>query len=193
MSLIPIGTTIIQAALNSLLPLVFIRPRTIGGIIANVTLEERALDELQVTHHPVEQGASITDHAFKRPARIIISAGWSNSSFQALGNPNYVIQVYDALLALQASRQPFDVITGKRFYRNMLMERLFTTTDEKSENALVVICECIEIILVSTQTVVVPQASDMKNPQSNAAVTNVGNKNLTSAPNFNSAFAPLAL
>lgn len=44
-----------------------------------VTLEEIHHDELEITHHPVESGAPIADHAFKRPVEVIIKCAWSNS------------------------------------------------------------------------------------------------------------------
>jgi len=60
----------------------------LGDIIAQVTLEEKHHDELEVTDHPVEQGAAIVDHAFKRPAEITLHLGWSNSPSSSgnLGN-----------------------------------------------------------------------------------------------------------
>lgn len=185
MSLIPPGTTVIQALLNNLLPLVFLRPRSIGGIVANCTIEERAADRLTITRHPVENGAAITDHAYQEPAQLTITAGWSNASFQALGNPNYVISIYDELLELQRAREPFDIITGKRFYQNMLMSVIYQTTDEKSENALLTVMEFTEILLVSAQSVVVPPAKNMKDPQSNAAPVNTGSQSLKPGTNFN--------
>ena len=53
--------------------------RKIGPIIANITEEERHQDDLEITDHPVEQGATISDHAFKRPAEVTIKVSWSNS------------------------------------------------------------------------------------------------------------------
>lgn len=47
--------------------------------LPQVTLEEVHHDELEITQHPVEQGANIADHAFKRPAEVIVTYGWSNS------------------------------------------------------------------------------------------------------------------
>lgn len=185
MSLIPIGTTILQAAANALLPLVFLRPRSIGGIIANVTVEERSVDELIITQHPVEQGASITDHAFKRPPSLTIIAAWSNSSIEAFGNPNYVTEIYDRLLALQESRVPFEVLTGKRLYDDMLMRRIFQTTDEKTENSLALVMEFEQIILVSTQTVSVPPAANMKMPQANGATERRGTISIAPGGTYN--------
>lgn len=53
--------------------------RAIGNIIANVTVEERHQDDLEITDHPIEQGAVISDHAFKRPVEVTIECAWSNS------------------------------------------------------------------------------------------------------------------
>lgn len=49
-------------------------------IVANVTVEEKHQDDLEITEHPVEQGGAITDHAFKKPAEVTVRMAWSNSS-----------------------------------------------------------------------------------------------------------------
>ena len=54
-------------------------PQTDSPFVAHAVLEEVHNDEMEITEHPVEQGASITDHAFKRPAEVIIRCAWSNS------------------------------------------------------------------------------------------------------------------
>src|SRR6516165_2153430 len=40
-------------------------PRSVGGIVAQVWISEQERDELHITEHPVEQGAPISDHAYK--------------------------------------------------------------------------------------------------------------------------------
>ena len=62
--------------------------RQIGGIMMDITIEEEGTDELTITEHPVEQGAAISDHAYKEPARLRIRAMCSNSSLQAQGASN---------------------------------------------------------------------------------------------------------
>jgi hypothetical protein len=47
--------------------------------VPDATIEEVHSDDLEITDHPVEQGTVISDHAFKRPSELIITAGWSNS------------------------------------------------------------------------------------------------------------------
>lgn len=54
-------------------------------LIPQATLEERHHDELEITEHPVEQGAAISDHAYKRPSTIAIRCGWSNSPSKSGG------------------------------------------------------------------------------------------------------------
>lgn len=49
------------------------------GLDPHVTLEENHFDDLEITEHPVEQGAAIADHAFKRPGEVVIKCAWSNS------------------------------------------------------------------------------------------------------------------
>ena len=51
----------------------------LDDIHAQATVEEHHRDELEITEHPVEQGAAISDHAFKRPAEVTLVLGWSNS------------------------------------------------------------------------------------------------------------------
>ena len=189
MSILPLGLSVLQATELGLLNALIFRARSIGGIVADATIEEIGIDELAITDHPVEQGAAITDHAYKRPARLLIRAGWSNSSLRALGNPNYAQDVYNQLLALQASRERIDILTGKRPYTSMLIERLQQTTDDTSENSLMITIEGRQIIVVQTQTVTVPPAANMKNPGTNAATADLGTKSLQPANNFNRAAA----
>lgn len=189
MSLLPIGLTLLAAFGRDFVFPTLIRPRSIGGIVANVTVQETGLDELHVTDNPLEQGASVTDHSFKKPVSIVIRAAWSNSVAEALGNPFYVNEIYSNLQALQATRQPFQVLTGKRLYTNMLMQKLLVDTDEKTEYALMVVCECREIILVSTQTVQLPDATNMSSPEVNAPVQKQGPLSLLPGNNFNATAA----
>lgn len=52
---------------------------TLPDIIAMVTIEENHRDDMVITEHPIEQGASITDHSYKMPAQLVLHLGWSNS------------------------------------------------------------------------------------------------------------------
>lgn len=74
----------IAATAGNFASLLFPQSSQIGGITVDTTIEERYEDELEVTEHPVEVGAQITDHSFKRPMELRLRCGWSDSSLNAL-------------------------------------------------------------------------------------------------------------
>lgn len=209
-ALLPNSVT--QGPLGNLVTALFKPSRAIGPFATQVTIEELGHDELQITDHPVEIGAMITDHAFKRPAEVIIRCGFSNSSLASLitqvagvislitsgsvGPLNYAKQVYAQMLALQQSRAPFTVVTGKRSYNNMLMKSLAVQTDEKTENVLMLTVHCREIILVATSTTQSATNSNGTtptpvNPTTTNPVQNSGTLSLTpGSPNLTAGAAP---
>ena len=70
---------------------------------------------------------------------------------------------YDALRAVQESRVPFTIFTGKRTYTNMLFSSLRVDTTPDTENALMLVAHCREIIIVSVQVTPIPQNSVQSN------------------------------
>lgn len=150
--------------------------RSIGGITADVTLEEVHDDQLVITNHPVEQGASITDHAFKNPARLLVTIGFSNSSPNSGFDPEYVNEMYQQFLTMQIERELLDVFTGRRNYQNMLIAGLHLATQQDTENAAIIAVDLQEVLLVQTQTVAVPPNDSQKQPEKTATPTTTGVK-----------------
>lgn len=192
MSLIPVGVGVVEAGLQGLIQTAFFQTRSIGGFVADVTIEELHVDELRITDHPVDRNAVISDHAFKLPMHVNIRVGYSNSSPQADGNTTYVNDIYEQFLALQEVRQLITILTGKRMYQNMLLERLSTSTDEKTENSMILLCECREIIIVSTQVTQLAPPQNMTNPSDNAGVQANGAVAPTTPSSLNTAQAPIS-
>lgn len=134
------------------------RGRTIMGLFADVTVEEKHKDELKITEHPTEVGAPINDHAYKEAPEVSMKVGWSESagklnglvgdSFLS-GNTSLNI-VYQTLLQLQESAVPLVISTGKRLYTNMLIKSLGCTTDLQTENVLMIDLTFKKINLVQT-------------------------------------------
>lgn len=174
----------IAASVGGELVNAFFSPRrsinsSMGSFSLYVTIEERHHDELVITDHPVEQGAAISDHAYKKPSELTMTIGWSNSSLASIGTlqfGNYSSSTYSDLLTLQKQRIPFDVSTGKRKYSNMLIQTLDTTTDAKTENSLIVTLHCREVIIVQTTTTQLQPAANMTSPQKTASTSNTGMK-----------------
>jgi hypothetical protein len=160
--------------------------RRIADFTAQVTVEEAHEDDLTITKHPVERGAPISDHAYKEPARLHLLVGWSNSGDgSGEQGDDFVRAVYARLLALQATREPFSVTTGKRMYSNMLFATLATTTTQETENALMISAALQEVIIVETQTVTVPPRDVQANPAQTADTENAGTKQAVPAKTAN--------
>ncbi|WP_343724942.1 phage baseplate protein [Herbaspirillum huttiense] len=199
--------------------LVTSQAKTVTVVMGQVTIEEVHNDEMEITDHPVERGSVISDHAFARPAEVIITAGWSNSpttigplnqltgaaasassllravigaskaisGIQAMFNPGPSVteDTYRVILGLYNNRELFDVYTGKRIYKDMLIKSLATTTDVRTENSLILRMTLRQIIQADTQTVTVPDASKMASPESNGATINRGTISARQANSLN--------
>jgi hypothetical protein len=145
--------------------------RSIGGIIVQATIEEVGVDTLTITDHPVEIGAKITDHCYLNPIMLDIEVGFGGGILVPMSD------VYKQFLDLQASRNPFDIITGKRVYKNMLLQSITQTTDRDSENSLGLHLHCQQVILVSTSVTTQADATKMAKPSATAPVVNTGSVN----------------
>jgi uncharacterized membrane protein len=200
---------IITAAVQLGIEAIRVTPtRSMGGFTAQVVLREVHTDELEITDQPVEQGARITDHAYKRPQEVCIECGWSNSpqniglmsgligaatgtiggiaSILTGNSLDQIRDIYAKLVALQDSREPFDVQTGKREYKNMLIKSLVTTTDKETENSLFVTAILREVIIVKTQVLTIgADQEDQAEPEDTMPPVDEGEKQPNSALNYN--------
>lgn len=174
--------------------------RSIGGIIANVTVEEVHRDEMMITQHPVETGSPVSDHAFVQPPTVEIHAGFSNSSARSEG---YVQEIYAAFLALQKSANPFSVVTGKRNYSSMLARNISVKTNEAAEFSLDITVVCQYVAITKGGTTNNSQITNGSSPQTDAGsgqtVTApstpeiVGGSQLVPTPNINGLYSTGAL
>lgn len=167
------------------------RSRKIGLIIPDVVVSEKHSDTLEITEHPVEVGAAVADHAYKRPPEVIMEVGFSgggslldfaDTSSIGLSLGLSPQETYQELLDLQSSRIPFDVVTGKRLYSNMLIHALEVTTEKATENVLSAVLTLRGVLITQTQQIAVANKSDMKDGASTSAVANSGTKT-TKPPN----------
>uniref|UniRef100_A0A3B0M200 Dit-like phage tail protein N-terminal domain-containing protein n=1 Tax=Arsenophonus endosymbiont of Trialeurodes vaporariorum TaxID=235567 RepID=A0A3B0M200_9GAMM len=163
------------------------RSRKIGLLMPDVVISEKHHDTLEITDHPVELGAKIADHAYKRPAEVTMEVGFSSGGslldFRDTRQVGIELglsapEIYQQILALQASRQPFDVITGKRKYQNMLIRAIEVTTDKHTETVLMVILTLRELNITQTQKarMTVVELKNMREGNTTSGVSNTGMK-----------------
>lgn len=167
-----------MALLDDAFALLMSGSRQIGTLIPDVVIREISKDEMVITDHPVERGAAISDHAFLRNAEIEMQIAWSDSTGGYVG---YANDAYNELIALQGLREPFDVSTGSRRYRNMLLSSVAMTKDEKTENIALISARLREVIIVNTQTTGAAK-STQANPAKTGSTTTVGSQQLKSGP-----------
>lgn len=159
--------------------------RKIGLVVPDVVISEKHSDMLEITDHPVEKGAPVADHAFNRPPELVMEVGFSGggSLLDLLDTSSVGLslglspkEVYQQLLDLQKSRVPFDVVTGKRLYSNMLIRVLDVTTDKTSENVLMATLTLRGVVITSTQTISAADKRDMLNGVGTSPVQDSGVK-----------------
>jgi hypothetical protein len=141
----------------------------VDTIQINVVINESTTDTLTVTKQPVQQGASITDHAFMEPT--VFSHTIYFSANLNLSLP----KLYQQLLTLQSSRVPFNIVTPKRTYTSMLLTSLGMQTDAKTENCLSITASYVQVILVPVGTIQISRGNQ-KNPAKTGATAQTGKK-----------------
>ena len=168
------------------IPATIVPRRSIGPFNATLTIEEVATDELEITQHPVQQGAAITDHAYLKPATVNVKIVFSDEDAP-------LAETYQKLRQLQASREPFDVVTGKRSYKNMLFKSLGQTNDLRTEFVLSINATLQEVFITALEVVSGPERKKQKTPGKTGATENAGQKKAQPAePKKKSALKALA-
>ncbi|TQI72903.1 hypothetical protein FHT98_0623 [Bosea sp. AK1] len=117
--------------------------RDIGGVFIDVVISEQHESELEVAQHPIERGAEITDHAWRK-ARTVTLEGVIASERARAG--------YQALFALQKKPELFTLVTGLEIYQTMLLQSLSAERSAEYSQVLKFTATAQEVIVVSTQT-----------------------------------------
>lgn len=116
------------------------------------------------------------------PIRNALALGGVVNAVQSLmsGNgPSQAKAVYEQFLAIQKTRLPFSISTGKRQYKDMVFKALSVTTDKDSEHVLIITAVCRQIIIARTSAVQIPlNPKELANPQKHMPVANTGTKQL---------------
>ena len=168
---------------SNLEALILGKKRQVAGIIPDVVISEHHIDELVVTKHPVDVGASVSDHAYLQPAVIRCQFGWSNSSIlvnsllslSIFKGIQTIEDVYDKFIELLKKRERFFLSTGKRQYQSVVLTKVEEVTTSDTENSLIldVTFEEVRVAMAKTTTL---EAAKQKNPEKTASVSNSSTK-----------------
>lgn len=113
---------------------------------------------LSITEHPVQSGASISDHAYEEAAKLTFDIGMSDvmQSYipgQFSDNSSRSISAYAKLRELQTLRLPLSVVTKLDSYSNMLVETISTVEDNKTTYGLRATVTLKQVFVVNVNTV----------------------------------------
>lgn len=129
-------------------------PRLLGPIPLDVVITEEHYSSLAITENPIEFGADVADHAYVEPKRLRMHcaiAGGPIGGGIIHGFPSTRVQAaYEALVALQESREPFDIVTGLTIYENMLIESIIPFRDVRNAAILEFDVSLKEVIVVES-------------------------------------------
>jgi hypothetical protein len=149
---------------------------TIGGFIVDATLSEDHTFDADVTDHPVEQGANITDNVRPKPFTVAYDCIVSDTPIgpvallRADGSVPSA-DAYTAMYNLWTSRQPTTVTDSLATYTNMVLKTLGIPRTAKEGGALHFKAVFEQIIIVTNSRALVRVSSP-----SNANQQNLGNK-----------------
>ena len=142
---------------------------SIGGFEIDATLRELHESNCEITDDPIEDGADASDHVQLKPKTVTLEGvvtdtpistigitnvqGIMSSVNSILGKSSRSMDGYDILLALQSKKQPFDLVTGLKTYKNMLIEELSVQRTKDTGRAIDFTAKLKEIIIVKTREV----------------------------------------
>ena len=141
----------------TILPIV----KSFGAISFDAVVTEKHSEDATITDQPIENGSSVSDHAFSKPRKLTLRAIVSNAFlgdptgdlFSQNGTRTRAQNAWDMLRQLKNQFIPFDIVTGLLVYSNMVIEKLSTEQDVKTSSSLVVDIDTREVVIVTPQAV----------------------------------------
>lgn len=130
-------------------------PLTLDSIELDAVVSEQHSLTSTITDHPVEEGASVSDHSRPEPPRVQLDCIVSNTPLanrrsstvrDSASGRSFVVtaeqepsrgkNAYDRLLQLQEAGSLITVVTSLRTYESMVIESISIPRDAKTSNAL---------------------------------------------------------
>lgn len=130
------------------------------GYFFDAFLKESHTGSVRITDHPVQGGASISDHAYNLPDKLTIEIFVSDVMDVLVKNQfseydTKSVSAYEVLRELKEARQPLEINTRLRIYEDMIIENMSITDDYKSRNSLRCSVSFRQIIMASVSTEIV--------------------------------------
>jgi len=144
---------------------------TVGVVQFDASVSETHTRECEICDHPVEEGATISDHIWRTPERLEVNGIVTNHPLVFLASVQAVSPLTDdmspvtdraevayfKLAELMDTGQLVSVVTSLREYQNMAIVSMSVTRDVQTGNVLNCSLSLREIIIAQTETVAAPE------------------------------------
>ncbi len=136
----------------------------IAGFELDVAVEEMHTLEADVTEHPVEKGADVTDHIRSRPISVQVVGIVSDTPIGDLATRRglFSLPSNDALahlLAIRDARLPVTIETSLQRWERMALKSLSMPRDAENGDALQFTALFVQVEIVTNQRIAVRVAS----------------------------------
>ena len=111
-----------------------------------------------VTKHPVQDGASISDHAIIEPDEVMLDIGMSDTMKRS--GTNHSVNAFKTLKSVMELRTPVKLTTRLNAYTDMVITSISTVDDYKTMNGLRASIIFTKVNTVKVHTVKVKQTVD---------------------------------
>lgn len=139
-----------------------------GGLEFDASVEEVHAITVDVTKHPLERGAVVSDHKIKKPAKLRITTVTTNTpilhlaAFRLAGIPGGAtpdVHAWDTLERLAEGEELLTVTTSLKTYDNMVIRKSSVPRDAARGNTLEATIDLEEIFTVGLASVQAPEVS----------------------------------
>lgn len=159
---------------------------THGRFVFDAVFSTEHRMNITTTQHPVQQGASISDHAYIEPDEVSIEVGMSDAAISA-GGPSHSVNAYEQLRAIAEARRPVTLVTRLHTYSDMVITGLSAPDDKTTMNALKASIYFQKINIVAVATMKVQQTvSGSKTTQSTGSTQSSSSSSSSSSKKNNS-------
>lgn len=142
----------------------------VGGFFFDAFLQVTHTGSITVTEHPVETGASVSDHSYVNPNTLEMQIGMSDvatsivaGQFTSSDTSSRSVAAYMVLDELMRQRIPMQVVTRLKVYSNMIITDISVPDDYLTLFGLKATVSFREIIVAVVKTVKIsarPQTTD---------------------------------
>ena len=136
-------------------------PSKIDSIELDILVEQEHKLESEVTEHPVEDGFPVHDHVIRKPLKLSMVVGITQSPvtwLDKLGQKeDKVVNALMEFKRIYKDAQPITIVTPTDIYSNMVMTSAAFPRSVDAKNLIRIPCEFTQIRKVAVKTTDIPE------------------------------------